>query len=213
MASPAHAEVEPAQGVAVVLLPPADLWSLDREKHEEAASALAHDVYARDALRPAHMTESLARGLVGRGSDALARRLRQTLSPSDTDGTEALHDLASALSVRAVVVVGAGPSARLYLSDINTFEPSRYMIDASGRFGPLVLIAERQLSTLGGGTSRSSAKSEAAKPKDAKEGRPFYASPWFWGAAAGALFVGAAIYLLGRDKSDGTIHLQMNVPR
>ena len=44
-------------------------------------------------------------------------------------------------------------------------------------------------------------------------GRPFYASPWFWGAIGAALFAGAAFYFATRDSSDPNIQLSVQVPR
>jgi len=43
--------------------------------------------------------------------------------------------------------------------------------------------------------------------------RPFYASPWFWGAIGAAAFAGAAFYFATRDSSDPNIQLQVQVPR
>ena len=47
----------------------------------------------------------------------------------------------------------------------------------------------------------------------AKSGKPFYTSPWFWGALGAAAFGAAAVFVATRDNSSGTIHLQMQVPK
>jgi hypothetical protein len=44
------------------------------------------------------------------------------------------------------------------------------------------------------------------------ESRPFYASPWFWGAIGAAAFGGAAVYFATRDNTTGTIHLDLQNP-
>jgi hypothetical protein len=44
-------------------------------------------------------------------------------------------------------------------------------------------------------------------------GKPFYTSPWFWGALAATAFAGAAFYLVSRGSSDPTIQLEVQVPK
>jgi hypothetical protein len=52
-----------------------------------------------------------------------------------------------------------------------------------------------------------------AEPGDkSRHGRPFYESPWFWGALGVAAAAGVASYLLTRDNGSSTIHLHMQVP-
>ena len=46
-----------------------------------------------------------------------------------------------------------------------------------------------------------------------QEKKPFYASPWFWGAVGAALFAGGALYLATRDNTPSTIHLHVQVPK
>jgi hypothetical protein len=50
---------------------------------------------------------------------------------------------------------------------------------------------------------------KAEEKKDAS--KPFYTSPWFWGAVGAAAFGGAAVYFATRDNSPSTIHLQLQV--
>jgi hypothetical protein len=60
------------------------------------------------------------------------------------------------------------------------------------------------------------ATAEIPPPKaPATEGgsRPFYASPWFWGAVGAAVFGGTAVYFATRDNTTGTIHLELQVPK
>jgi hypothetical protein len=49
------------------------------------------------------------------------------------------------------------------------------------------------------------------KPKGGS--KPFYTSPWFWGAIGAAAFAGAAFYFATRDSSDPNIALQVQVPK
>ncbi len=49
-------------------------------------------------------------------------------------------------------------------------------------------------------------------PKTA-ESRPFYVSPWFWGAVGAAVFGGVAVYFATRDNTPDTIHLELQVPK
>ena len=48
--------------------------------------------------------------------------------------------------------------------------------------------------------------------KDAPS-KPFYASPWFWGAIGAAALGGTAFYFATRDNTPSQIHLQLQVPK
>jgi hypothetical protein len=74
--------------------------------------------------------------------------------------------------------------------------------------------------TAGAAAALSPALSPALAPtpppiKDEKVpgSRPFYTSPWFWGAIGAAAFAGAAFYFATRDSSAPNIQLQVQVPR
>jgi hypothetical protein len=48
---------------------------------------------------------------------------------------------------------------------------------------------------------------------DARDSKPFYKSPWLWGALGAALLVGGLFFFGSQDTSDDPIHVQMRVPR
>ena len=52
-----------------------------------------------------------------------------------------------------------------------------------------------------------------ADEKSGTPSKPFYTSPWFWGAVAVAAFAGAAFYFVSRGSSDPTISLEVQVPK
>jgi hypothetical protein len=67
----------------------------------------------------------------------------------------------------------------------------------------------------GGPETRAPALATSPLPPEAPkttESRPFYASPWFWGAIGAAAFGGAAVYFATRDNTTGTIHLDLQNP-
>jgi hypothetical protein len=58
--------------------------------------------------------------------------------------------------------------------------------------------------------------SPVAPPKlssEGKDNKPFYASPWLWGAIGAAVLIGGFFYFASQDTSSDPIHLQMRVPR
>lgn len=56
------------------------------------------------------------------------------------------------------------------------------------------------------------ATQEVSKTAESKKSRPFYVSPWFWGAIGVAALAGGGAYLLSRDTGSSTIHLQVQGP-
>jgi hypothetical protein len=51
-----------------------------------------------------------------------------------------------------------------------------------------------------------------ALPSEGKDKKPFYMSPWLWGAVGAAVLIGGFIFLATQDTSSDPIHLQMRVP-
>jgi hypothetical protein len=107
----------------------------------------------------------------------------------------------------------AAVEARLYLASAGDYDAARYAPEP-GVTGTLawrttVASLERRFAPL---AAVVAAPVPPPKPQE-PETRPFYASPWFWGALTAAVLVGGAFYLATRDNGDQPIHLQMHVPR
>jgi hypothetical protein len=66
-------------------------------------------------------------------------------------------------------------------------------------------------STAGPAAAPALATQEVSKAEP-KKSRPFYVSPWFWGALGVAALAGGGAYLLSRDTGSSTIHLQVQGP-
>ena len=226
--NPAAQESAPAHGLAVVAIDTAS----------DAAWPLAQGVYARPALRPAALDERSARVLAGEpvGADAAQglRDLAETraaIRGDDAPSRQLLASLARTFHVRGLVVVKtaadaagtASPAARVFLAETGAFDAARYLPDTteSTAWSGAVDSLDRVYGTPLRGGSGSAARPLAASPNVALaprapgEGKPkpFYASPWFWGAVGTAAFGGVAVYFATRDNSSGAIHLQMQVPK
>jgi hypothetical protein len=104
--------------------------------------------------------------------------------------------------------------ARLFLAESGEFDAARYEPDGtdspwsgvvrslSGRFPPPPVAAGARL--------------EGPPPKlssEGKESRPFYRSPWLWGAIGAAVLLGGFFFFATQDTSDDAIQLRMRVPR
>jgi len=113
--------------------------------------------------------------------------------------------------------------ARVFVTTSEAFDAARYTPDTWPSGGvPVWTNTAISLDRAYGAappapTERSAAVTVTINPNGAKPGadtrRPFYSSPWFWGAIAAAAFTGAAIFFATQDASSDTIHLQMQVPR
>ncbi len=199
----------------------------------DATWPLAQAVYGNDVLRPAELDEAHARVLAGESPDASAPRdvkelaeLRAGVHGDDAPSQALLVNIAARVHVRSVLVLfasaDAAPSARLFTAD-SGFDAATYAPDDGSRAWSGTV---RSLSRMFTGPSSSTnptpsvtatalpASPPAAprsEPKPAS--KPFYLSPWFWGAIGAAAFGGLAVFLVTRDTSDGQIHLQMQVPK
>jgi hypothetical protein len=125
-AADAGAPATVASGVAV----------LARAGAEDAAWALAKEVYARSSLRPLSLDEARARIMVGgspaSGAPQAVKDLadeRAGVRGDDGASRALLRTIAAQLGVRAIVVVeqmGASASARVFVADSGDFDAARY---------------------------------------------------------------------------------------
>jgi hypothetical protein len=207
-----------SQGVAVLAI----------GNSTEATWTLAQKIYARPTLRPAGLDEPHARVLAGEMPAADAPKdlrdladTRLAIRGDDAPSRQLLASIASTFSVRGVVVVDVvegGPRARLFLADPPSFDAASWspVADEKGSpsWEPAVRSLERTLQPKSASSSIFVSTPPPPKTNEkTDESRPFYASPWFWGALGGAAFLGGAIYFASRDSSPGSIHLQVTVPR
>ena len=210
-----------ADGVAVVAIPGA----------QAAAWTAAKEVYADDLLRPATLDEASARAIVGDpiapDAPASVRELAEEqagLHGEDAASRAILRTMADRLHVRALVVVRSSPAgalARIFLPTQATFDAASYQPDAtpstpSPQWHGLVGSLDRMFGPQTQVTSLATKDVPAPKVRS-DESKPFYTSPWFWIAAAGAAAcAGAFLYLESKDSSapsTGNIQLQFDVSR
>ncbi|WP_394845817.1 hypothetical protein LZC95_53415 [Pendulispora brunnea] len=165
---------------------------------------------------------------------------RDAIRGEDAPSRQLLASIARQLHVRGVLVVRLpaetvrpNPTARIFLADTGTFDAASYAPDASpagkaerwnwsGTVGSLdrAYGVPSSPAAAPAPASRAAAAplgvtSPAGEPakRDGGTSRPFYASPWFWGAIGVAALGGVGIFFATRDGSNDTIHLQMQVPR
>lgn len=207
-----------SQGVAVLAI----------GNSTEATWTLAQKIYASPTLRPAGVDEPHARVLAGETPATDAPKdlrdladTRLAIRGDDAPSRQLLASIASTFSVRGVVVVDVtegGPRARLFLADPPGFDAASWspVADEKGSVTWEAAVRSLERTLQPKSASPSFFVSTPPPPKTNEktdESRPFYASPWFWGALGGAAFLGGAIYFATRDSSPGSIHLQMTVPR
>ena len=203
-----------------------------------AARALAHDVYRDAALRPP-IDEFTAKLLTGdataeanakgklkeladiraalprAGSEVATRRLLASL------GTEL-----GAVFVVAVTLDAGRPLARAIRSASAAYEgaPLAGLVDTAaggpsftwpGATTTLAALlppsaAPRKPSAVPSPGPLAPAKTPPKK--DAKEDKPFWASPWFWGTVGGVAAVGITVFVLSKTTSStGTVHIDGKV--
>ena len=205
----------------------------------DATWPVAQAVY-RSSLRPPALDEPRARVLAGEaagdGATSDARdlaELRAGIKGDDAASRQLLSAIADKLALEGVVVVFAEGDAlevRVWLRDTGAFDAARYRRDAQNGWAPLVASLER--STKGAPLAPLAPPTSAPAPTvtpafaiapaptrprapdgDGRSSKPFYLSPWFWGAIGAAVFAGGAVYLATRESDNGQIRLQMRVPQ
>lgn len=204
----------------------------------DAAAALAREVYASPALRPALVDDARARILAGEKPASTASKELRDLSDTvaaikgdDAPSKALLASIAQRLQVRAIVVVeaaGGKSSARVFVAETGELDAARYEPDASGTWTGATQSLTRSYAAPAAAAAPtpspapvgtripgpSAALREGPRIENAPPGaKKFYESPWFWGAIGAAAFAGGAVYFATRDNSAGMIHLQLQVPK
>jgi hypothetical protein len=166
------------------------------------------------------------------GAASELRDIAETLAAvhgEDAPSKALLAEIARRVGAAELVVVhveeGKPAGARVFLADSHEFDAATYVQDAAP--GVVWAGAARSIARAFGtmeppptphgvGASPSAAPvlatREAPKTAESKPSRPFYLSPWFWGAVGVAAATGGAVYLLSRDTGSSTIHLQVEGP-
>ncbi len=107
---------------------------------------------------------------------------------------------------------GGRVSARLFLASTGELDAARYEPDASGWRGTVTSLSAR----FPPPPAPAAARLQGPPPKlssEGKDGKPFYMSPWLWGAVGAAVLIGGFFLFATQDTGDDPIHLQMRVPR
>lgn len=194
---------------------------------ELRARILAGDPAPKTATKDTRELAELRAAIAG--EDAASRQLlatiaRQvgvqgllvvTVSPSTASaapGDAGVEEAADAAAAPASATAPATVSARLFLAESADFDAARYEPDGSGWRGTVASLSARFPSSQ---SIAIQPQASGAPPKIApgREGKPFYSSPWLWGALGAAALVGGFFFFATQDTSDDPIHLQMRVPR
>jgi hypothetical protein len=208
-----------------------------------AAASLARGVYADPSLLPPTLDEGRARALAGGpvGPDS-PRELqdlaatRAALRGDDAPSRNMLASITASLHLKGVVVVEANPgdkpTARVFVASSGSFDAVVYEADPAPPVtwgsGGAAWVWSGAVSALHRGFAEPTASgvvapapiaalaptpAAVAADKTTGSSKPFYASPWFWGAIGAAAFAGAAFFFATRDSADPNIQLQVQVPR
>lgn len=178
-----------------------------RELAELRAAVVSEDAASRTVLG------SIAQRV---GASALLVVTRAP-APAVQEGSADAGSAPTGTSVQGPVV------ARLYLADAGEIDAARYVPD------PDQPGAAAWRSTVASLTRRfpSPAAAEASVPLPSplapdpaastgarrESSKPFWSSPWLWGALGGAALIGGAIFIASRDTSDQPIHVRVELPR
>jgi hypothetical protein len=173
------------------------------EAHEPRETAEAEKGSASDAGAPS----------AAAGPSSVDAGAQATAGPSSVDaGAQATAAGASAEAGAPSAAPAVPVVARLFLAETGDFDAARYEPDASGWRGTVASLSGR----FPPPPALVTAQLQGPPPKlssEGKQSRPFYASPWLWGAVGAAVLIGGFFFFATQDSSDDPIHLQMRVPR
>jgi hypothetical protein len=112
---------------------------------------------------------------------------------------------------------GAPVIARLFLADAGDFDAARYEADpppAGGWLATVTSLARRFPPPPTSAPAAVQLRTPPPKlPSEGHDAKPFYMSPWLWGALGAAALIGGFFYFSAQDTGDDPIHVQMRVPR
>jgi hypothetical protein len=187
---------------------------------KDEAWPLAQAVYADPTLRPT-LDEKRARVLVGEEVEEGELRdlaeLRAGIKGDDAASRQLLESIADRIYVDALLVVqvdGTGhTTARTFSASSKAFDAAVFVAHREGdvvTWPGAVDSLHRQWAP-----APSPVTPVNAKPRSVETiaGKPFYLSPWFWGAIGAAVIGGLAIVLATQDSSGDSIRLQLKVPK
>jgi hypothetical protein len=164
--------------------------------------------------------------------------LRAAVNGEDAASRQILSGIAKQLGVQALLVVSktsttpaqpvdagdsdAGPGtrvqARLFVAEDGTkpaeFDAARYDFDGSWE-ATVASVSARFPQTSPPPTPPTvmAGPSLLKVPPKKEEDRPFYKSPWLWGAVAAAVLIGGVLLFAYQVKSDDPSHFRVKVPR
>jgi len=109
------------------------------------------------------------------------------------------------------------PTARVFLASTGGYDAASYRPDDVLAWKPTVESLERSFAGSSTGPVRATRSTSPAARTDARStgerSRPFYSSPWLWGALGAAAVGGLALFFATRDSDRDTIHVDVQVPR
>lgn len=193
--------------------------TLDELRARILAGDPAPSAASRDVRELAELRASIA------GDDATSRRLLASIAREV--GVQALLVVSTTTDADAGVSIaldaGApahGPPtgtptvvARLFLTEEGEFDAARYEPDASDGWRGTVSSLARRFPPPPTPAAGQTAAPPPRISSEGKESKPFYTSPWLWGALGAAVLIGGFFFFASQDTGDEPIHLQMKVPR
>lgn len=196
------ANAQPRKGVVVVGV---------GESSSDATWPVAAAVYANGAVRP-RIVDREARVLAGAPPPEGApdetkelSELRAKVTGDDAASRAMLKEIARRSGALAIVVVfpatkDATAYARVYDAVEDRLESTAHRAEkGDAPWSPLVAALQSRYAA--GTTTTTTPKPVPKAPSD--ESRPFYSSPWFWGAVGAAIGGSILIYAATRDSGNG----------
>lgn len=157
------------------------------------------------------------------GEDAAARQILAGIAKQiDVQGILVVTRITSEATAAvdpdggAPVAPGTRVQARLFVAEQGDFDAARYDFDGSWQ-ATVTSVAARFPAppppVAAANPVVVAAPPLLRVPPKKEEDRPFYKSPWLWGALGAAVLIGGIFFFASQDKSDDPIHLRMTVPR
>lgn len=185
----------------------------------DAAWPLASAIYSDPVLRP-ELGERAARVLAGEkveGDDMKnLAELRAGIKGEDAASKQLLGAISDETNAQGILLVqtdaNGRSTAREWIASAKNFDAATYVAlkeDGKITWPDVVASLRKQW------TPPPPAIVQNAKPisnEKVSSSKPFYLSPWFWGAIGAALVGGLAVVLATQDYSSDSLRLKLRVP-